>query len=139
MESEQIPPPPDAGDIVVFSVRKDTACAECGSELFPRSLIMLNKERNPLCLKCADLDHLEYLSCGNATLTRRASRLSRLGAVVVEWGRARHRFTNYDELLVGGYDRQEARAMGPPGGRSVAGKLDQGTAFSRIATEGDGR
>ncbi len=99
MESEQVPPPPDAGDIVVFSVRKDTACAECGSELFRRSLIILNRERNPLCLKCADLDHLEYLSRGNATLTRRASQ---------------HRFTNYDELLAGGYDRQEARAMVRP-------------------------
>jgi hypothetical protein len=61
-ESEQIPPFPNAGDIVVFSVRRDTACAECGRELFRGSMIMLNKERNPLCLACADLDHLEYLS-----------------------------------------------------------------------------
>ena len=50
----------------------------------------------------------------------------------------RQRFTNYEELLLGGYDRQEARAMVSPGGRSVAGKLEQGTAFRRIATEGDG-
>ena len=99
MESEQIPPPPDAGDIVVFSVRKDTACAECGSELFRSSLIMLNKERNALCLKCADLDHLEYLSRGNATLTRRASKHSRLRAVVVEWSRARKRYERQGVLV----------------------------------------
>lgn len=99
MESEQIPPPPDAGDIVVFSVRKDTACAECGNELFRSSLIMLNKERNPLCLKCADLDHLEYLPRGNATLTRRASKHSRLRAVVVEWSRARKRYERQGVLV----------------------------------------
>jgi hypothetical protein len=100
MESEQVPPPPAAGDIVVFSVRKDTACAECGSELFRRSLIMLNNERNPLCLKCADhLDHLEYLSRGNATLTRGASQHSRLRAVVVEWGRARKRYERQGVLV----------------------------------------
>ena len=99
MESEQIPPSPDSGDIVVFLVRRDTACAECGRELVRGSMIMLNKERNPLCLACADLDHLEYLSRGNATLTRRASKHSRLRAVVVEWSRARKRYERQGVLV----------------------------------------
>ncbi len=99
MESEQIPPSPDAGDMVVFSVRRDTACAECGRELFRGSMIMLNKERNPLCLTCADLDHLEYLSRGNATLTRRASKHSRLRAVVVEWSTTRKRYERQGVLV----------------------------------------
>ena len=99
MESEPIPPSPDAGDIVVFWVKRDTACAECGRELFRGSMIMLNKERNPLCLTCADLDHLEYLSRGNATLTRRASKHSRLRAVVVEWSRARKRYERQGVLV----------------------------------------
>ena len=60
---------------------------------------MLNKERNPLCLTCADLDHLEYLSRGNATLTRRASKHSRLRAVVVEWSRARKRYERQGVLV----------------------------------------
>jgi hypothetical protein len=54
MESEQIPPSPDSGHIVVFSVRRDTAYAECGRESLRGSMIMLNKERNPRCLACAD-------------------------------------------------------------------------------------
>ncbi len=55
-------------------------------------MIMLNKERNPLCLACADLDHLEFLRRGNTGLTRRAARHSRLRAVVLEWSRTRKRY-----------------------------------------------
>jgi hypothetical protein len=99
MENEQIPLSPDAGDIVVFSVSRDTACAECGRELFRGSMIMLNKERNPLCLTCADLDHLEYLSRRNATLTRRASKHSRLRAVVVKWSTTRKRYERQGVLV----------------------------------------
>jgi len=56
------------------------------------SLIMLNKERNPLCLACADLDQLEFLRRGNTALTRRAARRSRLRAVVLQWSRTRKRY-----------------------------------------------
>jgi hypothetical protein len=99
MQSEPIPRSPDGADIVVFSVKRDTACVECGRELFRGSMIMLNKERNPICLACADLDHLEYLARGNATLTRRASKHSRLRAVVVEWSRARKRYERQGVLV----------------------------------------
>jgi hypothetical protein len=112
MESEPIPPSPDAGDIVVFWVKRDTACAECGRELFRGSMIMLNKERNPLCLACADLDHLEYLARGNATLTRRASKHSRLRAVVVEWSRARKRYERQGVLVEpGAIEKAEAECL----------------------------
>ena len=53
-------------------------------------MIMLNKERKPLWLACADLDHLEYLSRGNTALTRRATWYSRLRAVVVQRSRTRN-------------------------------------------------
>ena len=45
----------------------------------------------PICLACADLDHLLFLGSGNATLTRRAKKASRLSAVVVRWSRVRKR------------------------------------------------
>ncbi len=78
--------------LVVFLVRRDAKCADCGCDLSRGSLIMLNKERNPICLACADLDHLEFLPRGNTALTRRAARHSRLRAVVLQWSRTRKRY-----------------------------------------------
>ena len=46
----------------------------------------------PLCLACADLDHLVFLGRGDAALTRRASRHSTLRAVVVRFSRSRKRY-----------------------------------------------
>jgi hypothetical protein len=92
METEEQPAfAPRSNELVVFLVRRDTECAECGCDL-RGSMIMLNKERNPLCLACADLDHLEFLPRGNTALTRRATRHSRLRAVVVQWSRTRKRY-----------------------------------------------
>ncbi|MDR2845374.1 MAG: hypothetical protein LBV28_04690 [Puniceicoccales bacterium] len=53
-------------DIVVFITRRDGQCAECGEAFSSGNWIRLEKER-PLCMRCADLAHLEYLppgSCG---------------------------------------------------------------------------
>ena len=46
----------------------------------------------PLCLTCADLDHLIFLPSGDAALTRRAKQASQLSAVVVRWSRSRKRY-----------------------------------------------
>jgi hypothetical protein len=81
-----------SNELVVFLVRRDTKCAECGCDLPGGSMIMLNKERNPICLACADLNHLEFLRRGNTALTRRAARHSRLRAVVLQWSRTRKRY-----------------------------------------------
>jgi hypothetical protein len=78
-------------EIVVFMVRRDTACSECGRELFHGSLLRMERER-PLCMDCADLGHLEYLPRGDVAVTRRASKYTRLRAVVVEWSRTRKRY-----------------------------------------------
>ena len=43
-------------------------------------------------MDCADLGHLEYLPRGNAALTRRAKKGSRLSAIVVQWSRSRRRY-----------------------------------------------
>jgi hypothetical protein len=85
-------------DIVVFWVRRDTSCAECGTELERGSMIRIEQER-ALCLSCADLDHLVYLPRGDVALTRRASRHSRLRAVVVEWSRSRKRYERQGILV----------------------------------------
>jgi hypothetical protein len=93
METEEQPAfSATSNDLVVFLVRRDTKCADCGRDLPGGSMIMLHKERNPLCLACADLDHLEFLRRGNTALTRRAARHSRLRAVVLQWSRTRKRY-----------------------------------------------
>jgi hypothetical protein len=78
-------------EIVVFMVRRDTNCSECGRELFHGSLLRMERDQ-PLCMDCADLGHLEYLPRGDNALTRRASKYTRLRAVVVEWSRTRKRY-----------------------------------------------
>ena len=49
-------------------------------------------DRGPLCMSCADLEHLVFLPRGDAALTRRARKHSRLSAVVVRFSRARKRY-----------------------------------------------
>jgi hypothetical protein len=90
-----MPPTQETGqqsdDIVVFMLRKESKCSECGRELFKGNLLRLEKER-PLCMDCADLDRLEYLPSGDASITRRASKYSDLRAVVVRWSSTRKRY-----------------------------------------------
>ncbi len=78
-------------DIVVFIVRRDSVCCECGEELFSGRFIHLS-DKGAACLSCADLDHLSYLPRGNAALTRRARKNSGLSAVVLQWSRTRRRY-----------------------------------------------
>jgi hypothetical protein len=53
----------------------------------------------PLCLACADLDHLVFLARGDTALTRRASKHSTLRAVVVRFGRSRKRYERQGVLV----------------------------------------
>ena len=59
-------------ELVVFSILRDSACGECSKELGKGALLLMKADR-PLCLSCADLDHLIYLPRGDAALTRRAA------------------------------------------------------------------
>src|ERR1017187_3711668 len=63
-------PPGKSKDIVVFIIRRDTKCAECGEELGSGRWIRVENDK-ALCMTCADLAHLEYLPSGNTALTRR--------------------------------------------------------------------
>lgn len=90
---------PKRTELLVFFVRSDTKCAECGEELLHGSMITLEKERGALCLVCGDLDHLEFLSRGDAALTRRATKHSRLKAVVLQWSRTRKQYERQGVLV----------------------------------------
>lgn len=70
----------------------------------------LVEKGQPLCLACADLDHLVFLPSGDGTLSRRARKQSALSAVVVRFSRARKR---YERQGVAG----ERRRTGPGGSR----------------------
>jgi len=88
----------DEREIVVFKVRRDTKCSECGDDLGGGR--MLRREGDGvLCLACADLDSLEFLPSGNTALTRRARKYSTLQAVVVEWSRSRQRYERQGVLV----------------------------------------
>ena len=56
-------------------------------------------DAGPLCLACADMDHLVFLPSGEAALTRRAKKASGLSAVVVRWSRTRKRYERQGLLV----------------------------------------
>jgi hypothetical protein len=91
---------PNAGtqEIVVFIIRRDARCGECGQELFKGNFLRLEKDK-PLCLDCADLGHLEFLPSGDAAITRRATKYSHLRAVVVQWSHTRKRYERQGILV----------------------------------------
>jgi hypothetical protein len=81
-----------APELVVFDkVSREGNCTKCNAELSKGNFLFLEKGQ-PLCLKCAGLDHLLYLPAGNMALTRRARKYSTLSAVVVRFSRARKRY-----------------------------------------------
>jgi hypothetical protein len=90
VERQAAPP-----DLVVVQPVKDWACAECGGT----GDLLIMDNRGPLCLTCADMDHLVFLPSGDAALTRRAKKASTLSAVVVRWSRTRKRYERQGLLV----------------------------------------
>ncbi len=86
-------------DLKVFISHQDATCAECGEDLGRKAWITLLENKGAVCLSCADLDHLVFLSPGDAALTRRAHKHSALTAVVLEWSRARKRYERQGLLV----------------------------------------
>ncbi|NUO79198.1 DUF2293 domain-containing protein [candidate division KSB1 bacterium] len=84
---------------LVYIIRSDSECGECGKELWKGSFVTLEKEKGALCLACADLDHLVYLPRGDAALTRRATKHSRLHAKVLQWSRTRKQYERQGILV----------------------------------------
>src|SRR6516225_6366583 len=96
---EPVPVQQKPGEILVFFVRRDAKCGECGNDLLSGTMITLEKERGALCLRCADLDHLEFLASGDAAVTRRATKYSKLRAMVLQWSRTRNRYERQGILV----------------------------------------
>jgi hypothetical protein len=84
-----------APGIVVIQPVRDFVCAECGGG----GDLLRMQDAGPLCLACADLDHLVFLPSGDAALTRRATKASSLSAVVVRWSRSRKRYERQGALV----------------------------------------
>jgi len=85
-------------DPIVFSILRESKCSECGDVLWKGSFLFMERGQ-PLCLRCADLDHRVYLPRGDAALTRRAKKHSTLSAVVVRFSRTRGRYERQGILV----------------------------------------
>jgi hypothetical protein len=83
---------------VVFQVASDTACSECGTEIWKGDCLVMEAGQ-PLCLACARLDDLEWLAAGDAAMTRRATKYSDRTAVVVRFSRSRGRYERQGILV----------------------------------------
>lgn len=82
-------------ELVVIAPLNDWTCTACGET----GDLLIMDAPGPLCLTCADLDHLVFLAAGDAALTRRARRASGLSAVVVRFSRARRRYERQGILV----------------------------------------
>jgi len=94
--TERLKRPPE---LTVFQkVSEEGNCSDCGTELGEGDWLLKEKGQ-PLCLACADLDHLVFLPAGDTALTRRARKHSPLAAVVVRFSRARKRYERQGLLV----------------------------------------
>ncbi len=84
-----------APELLVISPLKDWTCSLCGGT----GNFLLMEDSGPVCLVCADMDYLVFLPSGDATLSRRAKRASRLSAVVVRYSRTRNRYERQGILV----------------------------------------
>lgn len=107
-------------DVVVFSILKLSTCSECGAELPKGSYLRMEKDK-PLCLECADLDHLVVLPRGDAALTRRSRKYSTLSAVVVRFSRSRGRYERQGLLVEApALERAQKECLGDEERRRIA-------------------
>src|SRR5215831_8055480 len=88
----------EAKELVVFDILRESQCADCGKRL-PGGDFLFMEGGRPLCLSCADLDHLLYFPRGDTALTRRARKHSSLSAVVVRFSRSRKRYERQGVLV----------------------------------------
>jgi hypothetical protein len=85
-----------APDLVVIQPLNDAwKCHRCGGT---GDLLMMENP-GPACLRCVGLDDLEFLSAGNALLTRRVKAKSARHAVVVRFSRSRRRYERQGLLI----------------------------------------
>lgn len=96
-------------ELLVVSALGRWECSLCGDA---EGELLKMEEAGPVCLRCADLDHLVYLPRGDAALTRRSRQESALSAVVVRWSRGRRRYERQGILVESkALERAEARCL----------------------------
>jgi len=81
--------------VVVQPLNREWTCHRCGET----DDLLIMEDAGPACLRCAGLGDLEFLSSGNALLTRRAKAKSARSAVVVRFSRARRRYERQGILV----------------------------------------
>ncbi|NTY62845.1 DUF2293 domain-containing protein [Mycolicibacterium sphagni] len=81
-------PPKRSTELRVIATDHAWECSVCGET----GDLLLKARPGTMCLDCADLGHLEFLPSGDAALTRRAKKASRLSAIVIRWSTRRKRF-----------------------------------------------
>ncbi len=97
-----------APDLLVISPTRDWECASCGGT----GEFLVMEKGGPVCLGCADMDHLVFLPAGDAALSRRAKAASRLWAVVVRFSRSRRRYERQGLLVEeAALERAEAECL----------------------------
>ena len=70
------------------------------------------EDSGPVCLTCADMEHLVFLPSGDAALTRRAKASSGLSAVAVRFSRSRGRYERQGLLVEeGALERAEVECL----------------------------
>jgi hypothetical protein len=85
-----------APELVVIQPLNDAwKCHRCGGT----GDLLVMENPGPACLRCVGLDGLEFLSAGNALLTRRVKAKSTRHAVVVRFSRSRRRYERQGLLV----------------------------------------
>jgi hypothetical protein len=113
IEERQSRPP----DLLAAQPLGDWTCSLCGGT----GSLLLMEDSGPVCLACADLDHLVFLPSGDATLSRRAKKASQLSAVVVRFSRARRRYERRGILVEEtALERAEAECLADEDARARA-------------------
>lgn len=90
--------------VVIVPLNDGWKCHRCGGT----GDLLIMENPGPACLRCAGLGDLEFLSAGDALLTRRAKAKSTRHAVVVRFSKNRRRYERQG-LLVEPHAAAEAR------------------------------
>lgn len=81
--------------VVIQPLNTDWKCHRCGAG----GDLLIMENPGPACLRCVGLDDLEFLSAGDALLTRRAKARSARHAVVVRFSKSRRRYERQGLLV----------------------------------------
>jgi len=109
-------------DLVVIEPLNEWACTGCGGS----GWLLIMEGPGPLCMDCADMGHLVFLPAGDAALSRRARKASRLSAVVVRFSRSRKRYERQGILVEeAALEQAEARCLADEDARARRRERDR--------------